>query len=214
MGRGKGVVVEIPSSIDLPIRLRDKMSFALLIESDTRSYIFIYFNHLGSGSYLAHPLLIPFLKQGPIPHMLIGGSMMSRRAFSLFSLAVTAMILMSEGGAVAGDPDTVDLTLLTPAQKGETDLCHVATSRSCLCALDCKTGEVVFNFCAGNDTGEAVLSEKSDRDRQTGGAKPSRMAITLTWGMSSSYNGVGGSFDNPDLPTPKAILGIHWRYVF
>jgi hypothetical protein len=145
---------------------------------------------------------------------MIGGSKMSRRVFSLFSLAVTAMILMSEGGAFASDPENIYLTLFTPAQKEETDLCHVATSRSCLCALDCKTGEVVFNLYTGNDTGEAALSEKSDRERQTGGATPSRMAITLTWGMSSSYIGVGGSIDNPNLPTPKAILGIHWRYVF
>ena len=141
---------------------------------------------------------------------------MPPRILSLLSLTVAAMILMSGGGALADDAEvfsnsTVYLNIFTPAQGNEFDLCPAGTGKSCLWAVDCTTGEAVFGFNSRNDTGEDTLLRKADRQPRT--TIPSGLVIALTWGMSSSYIGVGGGIDNSD-STPKAILRIYWRYVF
>jgi hypothetical protein len=143
--------------------------------------------------------------------------MMSRRILLLFSLTVAATILMSGGGALADDAkicsdSTIYLTIFTPAQGEELDLFYPGRGKSCLYALDCKTGEAVFNFDTSNDAREDALLRTTDQEPRT--AIPSAMAIALTWSMSSSYIGLGGGIDNSDLSTPKGVLRIYWRYVF
>jgi len=142
---------------------------------------------------------------------------MSPRILSLFSLTVAAVILMSGGGALADDAEicsnsTIYLNIFTPAQGEELDLFYAGPGKSCLYALDCKTGEAVFNFDTSNDAQEDALLRKGDRQPRT--AIPSGLVIALIWGASSSYIGVGGGIDNSDLSTPEAILRIYWRYVF
>ena len=143
-------------------------------------------------------------------------SMMSRRIL-LFSLIVAAMILMSGGGALADDAEicsdsTIYLTIFNPAEGEELDLFYAGAGKSCLYALDCKTGEAVFNFDTSNDAREDALLRTSDREPRI--AIPPGMVIALTWSMSSSYIGLGGAIDNSDLSTPKGVLRIYWRYVF
>jgi hypothetical protein len=143
--------------------------------------------------------------------------MMSLRILSLFSLTVSAMIIMSAGGALADDAEiwsksTIYLTIFTPAQGEELALFHPGPGKFCLYALDCKTGEAVFNLDTSNDPEEDALLRKSDREPPT--AIPSGLVIALIRGASSSYIGVGGGIDNSDLSAPKAVLRIYWRYVF
>jgi type IV pilus assembly protein PilY1 len=103
-------------------------------------------------------------------------------------------------------------TTFTPGAGAEGDPCHVGEGVGRLYALQYLTGNAVFNFDLGNDTGDIVI-KKEDRSKIIGMGIPSGVVITFVNGQAVAYIGIGGGISPTETDT-RDIQEKYWKIVY